>query len=185
MVNFLLGLLGKLLAAELSARCPEIAQKIISSAAKRLPHSLQHRMLEEWSALLDDTPGDLSKLCVAISLYWKRSKIADESEEAAESPVPTLVTDILTDSEEDIFVLVALGKTDGEISNLLDLNRTVVEYLKITSVQKLSGQSNIGRKDLVSFLRTRRNYSCSKFRSVIGHFRRARHWRYLKRLHGL
>jgi DNA-binding NarL/FixJ family response regulator len=181
MLNFLLGLFGNLLAAELSAWCPDVARKIVCAAAKSMPHSMQQRMLEEWSALLNDTPGDLSKLWVAISLYWKRSRIADQCEDTAESTIPSLLMDTLTDTEDAVLELTAQGRTVDEISNLLSLNRTTVEYHKINCAQKLSGQSSIGRKDLVSFFAAGHKYSrSSKLRRLIRNFRRERSWRNLR-----
>ena len=70
MLDFVLSLLGQLLGAEFGAKCPQIADKLIANAVQKLPASLQERMYEEWCAVLNDTPGDLSKLAVAISLYW-------------------------------------------------------------------------------------------------------------------
>jgi Bacterial sugar transferase len=80
MGNFLLGLFGNLLAAEIGAWCRGLAGQIVCATARKLPEKLQPRMLEEWSALLEDIPGDLSKLWMAISLYRKRSVLADECE---------------------------------------------------------------------------------------------------------
>lgn len=177
MLNFLVGFLGNLLASELIAWCPRVARKIICAAAKSMPHSMQQRMLEEWNALLDDTHGDLSKLLVAFSLYWSRARIAGQCEGTAESTIPSLLMDTLTDTEDAVFELTALGKTDGEISNLLGLNRTAVDYYKINCAQKLSGQSNIGRKDLVSFFSVGHKYSRNTLRRLISRYRRERNWR--------
>jgi hypothetical protein len=69
--------------------------------------------------------------------------------------------------------------TVGEISNLLNLNRTLVEYNKITCAQKLSGQTIIGRKDVVSFF-VRYKYHRSTFGKLIMRFRRERSWRNLE-----
>jgi len=179
MLNFVLGLLGNLLAAEIGAWCPHLAKKLIANATKRLPASLQERMHEEWNALLNDTRGDLSKLVVASSLYWKRSKIADQCEDTAESPILPVLMDTLSDTEDAVFELTTRGMTVGEISNLLNLNRTLVEYNKITCAQKLSGQTIIGRKDVVSFF-VRYKYHRSTFRKLIIRFRRERSWRNLE-----
>lgn len=184
MLNFLVGLFGNLLAAELIAWCPDVAKKIISAAAKSIPRSMQQRMLEEWSALLDDTPGDLSKLWVAVSLYWKRGRIADQCEDTAVSPIPSALMDRLTDIEDAVLELTARGMTDGEISNFLYLNRTMVQYYKITCTEKLSGQTTIGRKDFVRFFAAGHKYSRSTFRRLISHFRRVRSWHNLKMRNG-
>ena len=108
MLNFLVGLFGNLLAAELGAWCPKAAQRIISYAAKSVPPPIQQRMLEEWSAVLDDTSGDWSKLVIAISLYWKRSEIADECEGTKDTSMPSVsfISAVLTETEEAVLNLI-------------------------------------------------------------------------------
>ena len=184
MLNFLASLLGELLAADLIAWCPHVAKRVICAAAKSMPHSMQQRMLEEWSALLDDTHGGMSKLWVALSLYWYRGRIADQCEDTAGSTIPSLLMDTLTDTEDAVLELSAQGKTDGEISVFLNLNRTTVEYCKINCAEKLSGQSNIGRKDLVSFFSAGHKYSRNKLRRLISRYRRERSWRNLRTSEG-
>lgn len=183
MLAFLLGLFGNLLAAEFGAWCPHLAERLISSAAKGLPPSLQERMREEWSALLRDTHGDLSKLIVAISLYWKRSKIAEQCEDTTEPPISAELMDTLSDMEDAVFELTTRGMSVGEISNRLDANRTLVEYYKITCAQKLSGQTSqttISRKDVAAFFSRHKHYR-STFNRLINHFRRQARWRNLER----
>jgi DNA-binding CsgD family transcriptional regulator len=189
MLNFIVGVLGNLIAAELIAWCPGAAKKIIYSAAKSVPLSMRQRMIEEWSALLDDTDGDLSKLWVAISLYWKRSKIGSQCEGAAELPIWSLQLDTLTITEEIVFALVMSGKSDGEVSVFLGLTRTTVEYYKNTCAEKLSGQSDIRWKDFLSAYAGGHKYSRRTFRAacrtVIDHVRRERTWRTLTRRKGI
>jgi len=180
MLAFFLGLFGNLLAAEFGAWCPHLAEKLIAYTAKRLPASLQERMLEEWSALLNDTHGDLSKLVVAVSLYWKRSKIADQCEDTKESPISSVVMDTLSNMEDAVFEMTTQGMTVGEISNFLNANRTAVEYYKISCAQKLSGQTTIGRTDVVTFF-ARHKYHRSILNRLVNHFRRERSWRNLER----
>lgn len=79
MPDFFLSLFGNLMAAEVGALCRGLAQKIICATAQKLPDPLKSRMREEWSALLEDVPGDLSKLWMAISLYRKHSVLEDEA----------------------------------------------------------------------------------------------------------
>jgi|GEM_PF-3026368 hypothetical protein len=176
MLDFVLSLLGQLLGAEFGAKCPQIADKLIANAVQKLPASLQERMYEEWCAVLNDTPGDLSKLAVAISLYWKRSKIGDQWEETAASQIPALAMDALSDTEDAVFELTARGMSNGEICNRLGINRTAVEYNKITCAQKLSGQTSIGRKDVISFF-GRYKYDSYTYRKLIIKLRRERAWR--------
>jgi hypothetical protein len=178
MLAFFLGLFGNLVAAEFGAWCPHLAEKLIAYTAKRLPASLQERMLEEWSALLNDTRGDLSKLAVAVSLYWKRSKIADQCEDTEDSPLSSVAMDTLSDMEDAVFELTTQGMTVQEISNYLNANRTVVEYYKITCAQKLSGHPTIGRKDVVTFF-ARHKYHRNILNRLVTHYRRERRWRNL------
>lgn len=106
MGNFLLGLFGNLLAAEIGAWCRGLAQKIVCATARKLPEKLQPRMLEEWSALLEDIPGDLSKLWMAISLYRKRSVLADECEKLIDEPFPSRLVFRLTKRFVDMMVAI-------------------------------------------------------------------------------
>lgn len=133
-------------------------------------------MLEEWSALLEDIPGDLSKLWMAISLYRKRSVLADECEELIDEPLPSLIgMNELTEIEHAVLSLFVEGKSILEIAYMLDLTRFNVQYRIITGVQKITGQSNIKRTDLLQFLGAIKNHP----NKVIGIFRRfRREWRW-------
>lgn len=108
MGNFLLGLFGNLLAAEIAAWCRPLAQKIICATVQKLPERLQPRMLEEWSALLEDIPGDLSKLWMALSLYRKRSVLADECEKLIDEPLPS-ITGVAAFTKRLVDVLISSG----------------------------------------------------------------------------
>ena len=115
------------------------------SKGYRRPYS--NDCLRRWSAVLNDTPGDWSKLGIAISLYWKRSEIADECDGATDTSI-LFISAPLTKTEEAVLELIERGKNDVEISHYLDINITSVQYYKITSAEKLTGQSNITRMDL-------------------------------------
>ncbi len=177
MGNFLLGLLGNLLAAEVGAWCRGLARKIVCATAQKLPEKFQQRMREEWSALLEDIPGDLSKLWMAISLYRKRSVLADECEQLIDEPLPSLIgMETLTEIEHAVFSLIAEGKSIQEISYMLDVPKLTVEYRIITGVQKLSGQTNINRTELLKFLGTIKNHR-NKVMAIVRRFRHEIRWR--------
>ncbi len=185
MLNFLLGLFGNLLAAEVGAWCRDLAQKIVCVTAQRLPEKLQSRMLEEWSALLDDIPGDLTKLWMAISLYRQRSVLADECEKLIDEPLPSLVgMETLTKIEHEVFTLLVEGKTTQQIRHILNIDTFWIEYWTITSVQKLTGQSNIGRTDLLKFLGAIKIHR-NKVKEIVRRIRREMRWYRLIRTRGL
>lgn len=74
-MEVIMGLLGlicavvlSLLASELYAWFPKLADKLLRLYAKQLPTAIAPRLLEEWQALLADTPGHLAKLLRALDL---------------------------------------------------------------------------------------------------------------------
>lgn len=181
MGNFLLGLLGNLLAAEIGAWCRDLAQKIVCATAGKLPEKLQSRMLEEWNALLEDIPGDLSKLWMAISLYRQRFVLADECEQLIDDPFPSLVgIETLTEIEHAIFAFLVEGKTAQQIRHVIAIDTFWIEYKTITIVQKLTGQSQIERVDLLKFLGAVKNHP-NRVRKIARRFRREMRWYRLKR----
>ena len=122
MIDFLVGLLGNLLAGELAAWGPRLADKIISCAASKLSPELKERMLEEWRALLADTPGDFLKVMTAISLFRSRYKIRDEFQ--AEYPRSSTFSSLrtllaLTPQELSVVEWLGKGNTNREISRIL------------------------------------------------------------------
>jgi hypothetical protein len=185
MGNFLLGLFGNLLAAEIGAWCRGLAGQIVCATARKLPEKLQPRMREEWSALLEDIPGDLSKLWMAISLYRKRSKLTEECEECIQQSLPPLLgLDTLTGIERAVFDLNIEGKTNGQISYLLGVDEITVQYRTITAVQKLTGQSSVGRDEMLKFLGARKNPR-NQTKGILRRFRREMGWCQMKRDGGM
>jgi hypothetical protein len=74
-MEVIMGLMGlicavvlSLLASELYAWFPKLADKLLRFYAKQLPTAIAPRLLEEWQALLADTPGNLAKLLRALDL---------------------------------------------------------------------------------------------------------------------
>lgn len=108
MFDFLLGLFGNVLAAEIGAWCRVLAHKIICVTALKLPAKIQSRMLEEWGALLEDIPGDISKLWMAISLYRKRSALVDECEELVDKPILPPVGKVLRFTKRFVDIQVSI-----------------------------------------------------------------------------
>ncbi|MEM9949352.1 MAG: hypothetical protein AAF810_25240 [Cyanobacteria bacterium P01_D01_bin.36] len=56
------------MAAELYAWAPVLADWLLRFYVRFLPEEIGERLLEEWQALLYDTPGNISKLLVALSI---------------------------------------------------------------------------------------------------------------------
>jgi DNA-binding CsgD family transcriptional regulator len=129
MLEFILGLLGNLLATELGAWAPNLADKIIAHTARRVPPPHDQRLLEEWRALLADTPGDLGKLMLAVSLYWSREDLREECEDDAISRHVSMpeVTG-LSPREMTILHWVKEGKTNWEIGLILGISHRTVQF---------------------------------------------------------
>lgn len=66
--SFFGALIARLLAAELYAWMPTLADWLLMIYVRFLPKEIGERLLEEWRALLHDTPGNMSKLLRAADL---------------------------------------------------------------------------------------------------------------------
>jgi lipopolysaccharide/colanic/teichoic acid biosynthesis glycosyltransferase len=78
----MVAVLSKLAADDLKAWQPRITRRLIEFAVHRLPEDQRERYMEEWTAFIDETPGDLSKMFRAICLSWAArsiTRIADSS----------------------------------------------------------------------------------------------------------
>jgi hypothetical protein len=67
-VNALLSFLATLLADEFKSWLPWITQRVVRHAVGILPKDHQERFQEEWHSHLDEIPGELAKLFVALDL---------------------------------------------------------------------------------------------------------------------
>lgn len=78
-----------LLADELKAWVPSVVERIISFAITRAPRHLRERLTEEWRSHVNDTPGHLGKLYIALGFIWASGKLRNEVEQAGiqESPL--------------------------------------------------------------------------------------------------
>ncbi|MBY5879840.1 sugar transferase [Rhizobium leguminosarum] len=75
------GVLGsafsKILADEFKAWRPNIVHRVIGIAASLLSDVDRDRYREEWSAHVEDVPGDLGKLFSAIGFLWAAARMSD------------------------------------------------------------------------------------------------------------
>jgi MraZ protein len=62
--------IARLLADEFKAWNPKLTGVIVRLAALILPKQERARYSEEWSAHVNDTPGEVGKLCAAIGCVW-------------------------------------------------------------------------------------------------------------------
>lgn len=58
-----------LMTSEAYAWLPRFAERLVRFHGSRLPEPLRSRMLEEWEAVLQDTPGNLAKVLCAVDLF--------------------------------------------------------------------------------------------------------------------
>lgn len=68
--------LATLICAEFSQWRPPITSYILSLAVRILPPSKRERFREEWAAHLDEVPGDVSQVIVAIGFCFAARKIS-------------------------------------------------------------------------------------------------------------
>ncbi len=67
---------SKVAADEVKAWTPWIASRLTTFAVRRLPEHCRDRYREEWASHLEDIPGNVGKLWVAIGFYTAARKIA-------------------------------------------------------------------------------------------------------------
>lgn len=76
--------LSRLLVDDLKAWLPRTVEELVKRAVRRLPEAHRERLSEEWGSYLNDVPGDLSKLFIALSLFYGAANVAREIETAVE-----------------------------------------------------------------------------------------------------
>jgi hypothetical protein len=64
--GFLAATLSSLVAAEIKAWSPSIIRGLIKFAVERLPENLRERFTEEWQSHVNEVPGQVGKLLVAL-----------------------------------------------------------------------------------------------------------------------
>jgi len=84
--------LSRLLAEEFGAWTPSIIRSLIKIAVARLPEMKRERFTEEWQSHVNDVPGRIGKLLVAVGFLKAAHKIAwrDARDEALEAFVRTI-----------------------------------------------------------------------------------------------
>jgi lipopolysaccharide/colanic/teichoic acid biosynthesis glycosyltransferase len=85
-----LGILGatlsKLLSDEFKAWAPSITKCIVKIAVRQLSTDKRDRFAEEWSSHVDEIPGDISKLVVALGFLlasWRMSSVLFDAQKRA------------------------------------------------------------------------------------------------------
>jgi hypothetical protein len=81
-VSLLLGLIVALLASETEAWTRWLTERIIAVAVKRAPLRYRDRLWEEWRGHVNDTPGTLVKLFVALGMLRAAFVVSRESPDA-------------------------------------------------------------------------------------------------------
>ena len=78
LLAILVATFSRLLADDVKAWVPRLADYLIRLAVRRLPVDQRERLAEEWAADVADTPGDLAKLVFACGLICASTKIASD-----------------------------------------------------------------------------------------------------------
>jgi hypothetical protein len=106
-VLFLVGTLGtavsRLLTDEFKAWIPWIIQRVIRRAVVRLPASQRERFEEEWQSHVNEVPGDVGKLTVALGFLTAARRITTNP-----SPAPLTVKRFF-DCSVSIILLLWMG----------------------------------------------------------------------------
>jgi hypothetical protein len=76
LTDFLIGIGGSLIAAEVCANADRLAAFLIRIAVRRMPEGERERRLEEWLAHLDDTPGVIRKLLHGLGCWFGAPSVA-------------------------------------------------------------------------------------------------------------
>lgn len=76
-VAILTTVLARLITDDIKEWLPRIKERLIERAVRKLPGDQRERYAEEWSAFINETPGDLSKVINAFGLGFAADSIAD------------------------------------------------------------------------------------------------------------
>lgn len=74
-----IAVMSRLLADDIKAWLPKLTDHVIEQAVKGLPAQERERFAEEWRSYVNDTPGDISKLVVAIGFFHASSRMASSA----------------------------------------------------------------------------------------------------------
>jgi len=106
---FLVGTLGtvlsRLLTDEFKAWTPWVIQRVICRAIARLPQSQKERFDEEWHSHINEVPGDIGKLTVALGFLTAARKMTLVAK-AGHKPKPLTVRSFLNRIGGGILLLV-------------------------------------------------------------------------------
>lgn len=107
-----LGILGaavsRLMADEFKAWVPWIIQHLIDWAVSTLPEDKRERFAEEWSSHVNEIPGDVGKLTVALGFLVAASKMAGIPTSVGKRIFDAALSASLIISAAPTFLLVAL-----------------------------------------------------------------------------
>lgn len=76
LATIFIAVISRLLADDIKAWLPKLTDHFIEQAVKGLPEQERERFAEEWRSYVNDTPGDISKLVVAIGFLHASSLMA-------------------------------------------------------------------------------------------------------------
>jgi len=123
--------LSKEVADELHSRIPWLTRKIVEQAIQRLPEGQRERFGEEWHSHLEETPGELSKLIVAIGfLQAARQMSSISGQERLLRFVDVVVGSILLAVMSPTLLLITAILKFGSAGPVLD--RQIVKWKNTT-----------------------------------------------------
>jgi MraZ protein len=122
-VAILTSAIARLLADEFKAWNPKLTGIIVRFAVSRLPKKERDRYSEEWSAHVNDVPGDVAKLCAAIGCVWASSVRAQSIERPqvdrkGRIKIPAQFKHVLNEKYGTAFFVTSL---DGKVAQIYPL----------------------------------------------------------------
>lgn len=136
LVGVLTALLSSALAAEFRAWSPSIIRILIKFAVGRLPENQRQRFEEEWQSHVNDVPGHLGKILVAVGFSIAAYDVAfnDRRNQLLESRVNLLAK--LTEADSAMDTVVNLIQNDQLLASREDLCSLVNTLTSIRSGYK-------------------------------------------------
>jgi lipopolysaccharide/colanic/teichoic acid biosynthesis glycosyltransferase len=86
-----LAIAARLVASDIEASLPQLTERLIDRAVRRLPHEQRDRFAEEWRSHVNETPGGLRKLATACGFQAASRTIAAASRHGTVQPVQDAV----------------------------------------------------------------------------------------------
>jgi len=150
----LAGVVATIVATEMEAWNPVVIRGVIKFAVARLPESKRERFREEWPAHIDEVPGQMAKLVVAIGFVFAANGLAldDRCDQ-----VLTFVSEVLGNLDQAQSLMSAIlnsVEVDKRLGSLAEV-ASVVSAFRASANEMQSARNQLAG-DLATFSVERR-----------------------------